>query len=308
MRLRAALTPCVAAFAVLQLALRAVQVAAFMLDQYNDNLVILTLGRQDSDKTDIFDRFIDRAKSIAMRSGVVHDRLYCEYLQLPEEFKKFDDALVYLSNHENAGGAVLVMGAAGKGDEANAKKSSRPGGQPPIGHIALACLQRCKQPVILVKSGKIPDSGNERIKRIGSDGTKGLNIMVSMATSDVSRKAFDTALTFGTKGRDRTSDSIFLFHVQQSGDEKLVEEYSVMHDKLKDEYTGVTWCSVAKSGDIHQQIDKFIDDNKIDVIVMGSVELSDIKKGGQYYGSVSSAVAKSSSAHCVVVKTFPYTW
>ena len=306
-RLRSALTPCAAAFAVWQLALRAVQVAAFMLDQYNDNLVILTLGRQASDKTDIFDRFVDRAKSIAIRSGVLLDRLYCEYVELPETFKKFDDALVYLGNHESAGGAILVMGAAGKGDEAGAKKSSRPGGQPPIGSIALACLQRCKQPVVLVKSGKIPDTSDDRIKRIGSDGTKGLNIMVSMDMSDVSRKAFDTALTFGTKGRDRKSDSIFLFHVQQSGDEKLVEEYSVMQDKLKDEYTSVTWCSVDKSGDIHQQIDKFIDDNKIDVVVMGSIELSDIKKG-QYFGSVSSAVAKSSSAHCVVVKTFPYTW
>ena len=305
--LRSALTPCAAAFAVWQLALRAVQVAAFMLDQYNDNLVILTLGRQASDKTDIFDRFVDRAKSIAIRSGVLLDRLYCEYVELPETFKKFDDALVYLGNHESAGGAILVMGAAGKGDEAGAKKSSRPGGQPPIGSIALACLQRCKQPVVLVKSGKIPDTSDDRIKRIGSDGTKGLNIMVSMDMSDVSRKAFDTALTFGTKGRDRKSDSIFLFHVQQSCDEKLVEEYSVMQDKLKDEYTSVTWCSVDKSGDIHQQIDKFIDDNKIDVVVMGSIELSDIKKG-QYFGSVSSAVAKSSSAHCVVVKTFPYTW
>ena len=73
-RLRSALTPCAAAFAVWQLALRAVQVAAFMLDQYNDNLVILTLGRQASDKTDIFDRFVDRAKSIAIRSGVLLDR------------------------------------------------------------------------------------------------------------------------------------------------------------------------------------------------------------------------------------------
>ena len=130
-----------------------------------------------------------------------------------------DDALVHLSNFTNTGGAVLVMGAAGKGLELK-YKGAKPPGQPPIGSLAMACVQRCKQPVILVKSGPAPPTGGERIKRAGLDGTKGLNLMVTVekdASAHVSRKAFDMALGFGTKGLERKFDTVFLYHAINEG-------------------------------------------------------------------------------------------
>ena len=38
------------------LSMRAVLLASQMIDQYNDNLVLFTLGRKEGDKAEIFDR------------------------------------------------------------------------------------------------------------------------------------------------------------------------------------------------------------------------------------------------------------
>ena len=92
------------------------------------------------------------------------------------------------------------MGLWGSGDEINFK-GARPSGQPPIGSLALACMERCKQPVILVKSGEAPPSGTDRIKRVGNNHTPGINVMVSMDTSAVSRKAFECVHHYHTYRR-----------------------------------------------------------------------------------------------------------
>ena len=238
-----------------------------------------------------------------MRCGVISQRIYEEFVPIVGD-RKLEDVIVSLSNSTNAGGSVLVMGAAGKGDEGKAKPHAA--GQPPIGSLALACIEHSKQPVVLVKSGQ-PPATEGRIPRVGADGTPGLNIMICIDPSPVSRKAFDMSLTLVTKGRDRKSDSLFMYHVQQPGDELLIQEYGQMPDKLKDEYKDVTFVVEPRraGAEIKKMIEDFIDERKIDLVIMGSVELS---KPGRNLGSVTQAVAKSSAAHVCVVKNFAYTW
>ena len=208
-----------------QLSMRAVMHACYLVDQYADNLLLVSLGRSEKDEQDMTSRFLPKAKDIAQRSGLDYNRLYTEHVSLPSGMG-IDEALIYLTDHTTPGGAVLVIGCAGKGDES--KKGARKNAQPPIGSIAQACLDTCRQPVVLVKSGEAPAEGSERIKRIGNDGTPGINIMVSLDESVVSRKAFDIALSLGTRGMTRRKDTLFLYHVQQPGDQDVYQEYTPM--------------------------------------------------------------------------------
>lgn len=210
--------------------MRAVGHAAFLVDQYHDNLILVTLGKNAGDKEKIYDRYIQKARDVALRCGVVVFRVFTEFVELPNGWK-VEDALVHLADSTSPmGGTVLVLGAAGKDFEAT-EAGAKPMGQPPMGSLALACLEKCKQPVVLVKSGAAPSDAN-RIKRIGNDGTPGLNILICLDGSDVSRKAFDMALTFGTKGKDRKADSLFLYHVRDDTDpaksKAITDEFSIM--------------------------------------------------------------------------------
>ena len=72
----------------------------------------------------------------------------------------------------------------------------------------MGCLQRCKVPVLLVKTGPRLDLDVPRIKRQGRDGTPGLNIAVSMDSSSVSERALDMACKVATK-----LDTLYVYHV-----------------------------------------------------------------------------------------------
>lgn len=299
------------------LSLRAVQVAAQLADQYNDNVVFVSLSKDQSDKS-AFEVLATKAKSIAQRCGVPLTRVYSEFVLLTETWK-IQDALVFLGNHTCPGGAMLVVGAAGKGHEQ--KSGSRPVGQPEMGSLAKACLERCKQPTILVKNGEPPPAGNDRIKRVGRHGSPGLNIMVCLDPppgdgSDVSRKAFDTALTLSTKSKvGRLLDNVFLYHVDMCDEvtETVKKEYSIYADKLSGSVFNSVSLHLDKQGTgkeakpVRSMIDDFVHIKKIDVVIMGSRELSE--PGKQHFlGSVSSHVAKTCAAHVCIVKNFAYTW
>ena len=294
------------------LSMRSVMVAAMHADQYNDNLIIVTLGKSDGDRATIFDRFASQAKDIAMRCGHPFVRIATEYVEVPRDMS-LADTLIELVDRgtQPVGGTVLVMGAAGKGDEGR-NQGRKPAGQPPMGSLAFACLEQCKQPVILVKSGPAPPTGGERIKRAGLDGTKGLNLMVTVekdASAHVSRKAFDMALGFGTKGLERKFDTVFLYHVKNGGDDSaFYEEYKEELEKLnKGGMYKETSCVIEpKKHEIRQHIEEFVEAKNVDLLVMGSVELSEA--GGRHLGSVTTAVAKSTIANVCVVKNYAYTW
>lgn len=76
--------------------------------------------------------------------------------------------------------------------------------------------------------------------------------------------------------------------------------------KLEEHYASVSFVCEKREKAIKLMIEDFIDLHKIDLVLLGSVELSNLN--GQQLGSVSEGVAKRSAAHTCIVKNFAYTW
>ena len=286
-----------------ELSLRAVQIAAQVMDQMKDNLVIITLGREDNPKDyEIFARNESKAKEVAMKNGVPHFRIVSEFVKIKGDLFQ---GLKSLANAHANGSSILVIGAAGKGEED--REAKRPDGQPPMGSIAQRCLEHCKVPVLLVKAGPKLDLDVMRVKRAGRDKTPGLNIAVCMDTTLVSQRAFDVGCKMLKKG-----DSLLVLHVSDDEESStpLVQELTLSCDKLLSGgkcAKAEVCCELRgnKKQSVRHYIEAFVEDRSIDVLVMGSVELS--KVGGKTLGSVSSAITKVSPAHCCVVKNFALT-
>ena len=115
----------------------------------------------------------------------------------------------------------------------------------------------------------MPLTSMDRIKRNGRNGQKGLRIMCSVDGSGVSKRAFDLALTLSTKGGDRKSDSILLYHVGDS-ENPVLDETKNAAEKLSDlnVYKDVQLICEPKKKPIHNQIEEFIDRKAVDVVVM----------------------------------------
>ena len=265
------------------------------------------LGRTDDDRR-MFDRYKGKAQDIALKNGVPAMKTSVEFVPMPASFVSREhgliDAFVYLANNTGNGSAVLVMGAAGKGDED--KRGRRPDGQPPMGSLAKASLARVKVPVALVKAGPMIDT-DSRIKRVGRDKTPGLNFMVCLDGSRVARSAFDQALKL-----IRPGDSLYGYHVRTQASSKSGEiesEFGAALDKFgaAGRYGAMAMIGEERTrSNVAAQIEEFIDRKAVDVVVMGSVELSNTTKG-HHLGSVAMALTKATPAHVVVVKQFAHT-
>ena len=128
-----------------------------------------------------------------------------------------------------------------------------------MGSIAAACLERCKVPVVLVKSGKRIDS----TRRESNAGRDGLNMMVALDASAVSRVTCDMAISM-----TRHVDSIYGFHV--SGfvpcKQQIVQEYSAVFAKLAENKA----CALALSKHEKQRParpHRRLDDKAIDIFM-----------------------------------------
>ena len=207
---------------------RAIQTAAQVMTDLHDNLIIVSLGRSDKDKQ-VFEMCKNRAQDVAMKNHCPLMRIYLQYVQIPDSMN-LDKAIINLANTHANGSSVLVIGAAGKGDEA--KSGIRPAGQYAMGSFATSCVETCKVPVILVKSGGKLELDMPRVKRQGRDTTPGLNMMVSMDASPVSQRAFDLGLKMLTR-----LDTLFVYHVTDGKSERrahMLNEMSLACDKLMD--------------------------------------------------------------------------
>lgn len=273
------------------------------MNQLGDNMIIVTLGRSGVPKDkDVFDRSQSKARDVAMKNHIPLFRIYTEFVEIPDNFT-LDRAMISVANNHANGYSILVLGAAGKGDEE--RTGRRPEGQPAMGSLATTCLETCKVPVLLVKSGPKLDMDAPRLKRQGRDSTPGLNLMVSMDMSKVSERAFDMACKMVTK-----LDTLYVYHVTDNASSEtkgLLQELSLACDKLIscNHVAGAELCEERKIKTIREHIESFIEEKQVDILIMGSMELS--KPGKSSLGSVSSAVSKVSKAHCCIVKNFATT-
>lgn len=240
-----------------ELSLRATMVAGQLMDPLHDDIIICTLGRSEKERSTL-DGVKSKAEDLARKSGANPLRIRSEFVLIPQEFA-YSQALCYLANHEANGSAILVVGAAGKGDED--RSGRKPEGQPPMGKLAQFCLQRCKVPVVLVKSGGkrielLLESA--RIKREGRDGQAGLHVMVCVEPSTVATMAFDLAIDQFV----RSSDRLCLFHVATDAAVAARQRALAMAtcDKLSSTraVASANYLEVHKTHSIREHIEDFI--------------------------------------------------
>lgn len=237
------------------------------MNDLRDNLIIVTLCRNGHPKDkETYDRYIGRAKDVAMKNHIPVFRIYTDFVQVEDDVA---GALCSLSNAHANGSSILVLGAAGKGDED--KNGRRPEGQPPMGSIATKVLTKIKVPVLLVKAGAKLDLEVPRVKRQGRDSTPGLNIMVSIDGSAVSERAFDLACKVSTK-----LDTLYVYHVQTDEDTSgLMKEMRHACDKLLDAkkvaHAGVIAVPKTRNS-IREMIEEFVEVKAVDILFMGSGE------------------------------------
>ena len=195
------------------LALQAVSIAAAMMHETQDQLLILTLGREGKDE-DSYKQFKDDAVEEAKKWRVLPKHVFSEFKKLDPSWS-YAQALMYIANHLDNGAATLVIGAVGKGDEER-RQGRRPEGQLPMGKMALELVNKTKVPVMIIKSDmgiQLPGPERKISKppRVGRSGKSGYRWLVPLDPSAACEMAFDKLVLYA-----QAQDSIFAFHVRSA--------------------------------------------------------------------------------------------
>lgn len=308
---------------------RGVRLAAMLMKE-RDRLSIVTVPAK-GDRSDDSKGLLASAESYARHIGLRGPQISTEVVSLKDGWT-LPGAIIHLANHRQ--GAVVVMGAAGRGAESAAKTSgNRPHGQPPMGSVAKEVMERCKVPVILVKAVAIPQLDKTDLHlRDRRTGEVSLKICCTIDGTTLSQKAFDTALHLC-----RSCDTLTVVHVDDS-DQAVIHAVSEgqthsMQQSLSTLAAVRSYyeneCSKAeigipglrtrlvvahKVGSIRETV---LDTTEgvCDVMVMGSTTMSKGQGnagGGTsvgstprlFLGSVAAAIAKQSSYHACVIKGY----
>ena len=269
------------------LALQAVSIAAAMMHETKDQLLILTLGREGKDE-DAYKHFKDDAVEEAKKWRVLPKHIFSEFKRLDDTWT-YAQALMYIANHLDNGAATLVVGAVGKGDEER-RHGRRPEGQLPMGKMAIELLNKTKVPVMLIKSDtgiQLPGPERKISKppRVGRSGASGYRWLIPLDPSAACEMAFDKLVLYA-----QAQDSIFGFHVRAAEpvlpppsmstskrqvSDSLVAKYREALDKVVAS-GGVREAEVViqpHSLSVKDAILAFADQHAVDFIVSGAVEL-----------------------------------
>jgi len=286
------------------LSFRALRLAATLADDMKDNVVVVHVSEKVDAKT-----LESKCTDALLHRGVQRRRQAFHVYERTGEWD-IGGLLIWLANKIAKGAGVLVLGAAGKAGEDEGRKG--PLGQLPMGSVALKCQETCKVPVVIVKSTQSPVTAPElaRGKRPSRCGdTAGLHYAVCVDASNLSRMAFDTALLFARK-----VDSLHLIHIENTDlavTDRNVDQAEMVRrlylaecEKLVNlgQVKEATLSVVLKKQSIKEHINEFVESRLVDVVLMGSAELSKARKNK--LGSVCSSVGRDSYAHVCIVKNF----
>ena len=254
------------------------------------------------------------ARSELIKCGCPSEKVLTEELSLDhpgtggaDTLQAVAELLVMLSNRMlRRQSGMLVLGAAGKGkaQKGSARKAVD------MGPVAQYVLKNAKCAVTLCKEAQLGLDSPLRATRFA------LHICVCADGSTTSRGAFDQALRFCKPG-----DKLSVLHIESAADtpnsgeslssaresKQLVQRYwEVECEKISFTCDGlaVNFAPVQKprGSTVVDCILRFVDANRCQLCVMGSVEL--IRQQGVVLGSVAQAVANRSRAHCCIVKQY----
>lgn len=240
----------------------------------------------------------------------------------------------YDANHIENGAGILVVGSSGKGDQDGNKP--RPRGFPPMGSIAEELMIRVKVPIVICRGA------NDRVTmpqdsiastRVGRNPAKrsGLTFGAAVDSSKVSTAAFDLAMALCTENEvepDITgnNDDLRVFHVTMEAqgfsgltnpDQIRARQLALLKShyetecakaqaQLAVESATFSLREPAKGRSVKEEVVEAALTNHVDVLFLGSVELSQPGKK-IYLGSTSSALARECPTHVCIVKNFTST-
>lgn len=313
-------------------AYKALRLATMLMDPYEDQIKVLHLSDpQKEDPSAHPDTLMNNAEVELRRAQVGRTKWSIEHQTLREGWVLIGQ-LIYEANHLNNGNAVLVMGAQGKSADERPGSAlpgmHRPKGQPPMGSVAEACLNLVKVPVVLVRGqAKALDRQEDQLATLrrgkrtleekgkggGPKGGHGLDITVCVDGTNLSKKAFDMGLKMC---RDGAGDHLTATHVDANEwvgrpphDLEVIRQYYEAEcSKAETNYEDLhAHFNLISKEPKHSLKDMLLEPlEKADVVVMGSIELSNFDQK-VHLGSMAQAVAKQSSAHIMIVKNYAST-
>lgn len=298
-----------------QLGMRALRLAAWLMNPKislhsaggQDNILVVhcipagapMTPRTQNEPTALF----ANAKAELMKCGVWEKRISCKAIELPDGWSPAD-GIIYFANHvglnhdTHAVHARLVLGCAGE------QKST--GQYARLGSIAKQCLATVKVPVTVVKEGRwvVQECGAGRLQRLGRNGQPGCTMFCCVDGSSTSDMALDVAVSTCREGD--TLHVLYVSSTDRPGQaEELRNKYETECGKLVAS-KGLAACTYIecpeKGASVAETIIEATGD--ADLVVMGSVELADVKKR-HVLGSVCMAIARHPTAHLTIVKNYP---
>lgn len=291
---------------------RALRLATMMMDPNVDTVKAFTIYDPSKDDVGASQVLMSNAEIEMRKAHLPPESWAVEAVALTEGWD-LANQLIYHANHVSNGNAVLVIGAAGK--TADGEKA-HPLGNPPMGKIAEACLNRCKVPVLLTRASAAALDQQEGVTRrrgLAGEG-KGLCFTVCVDQSNLSKKAFDLGLRLC---RPIESDTLRALHVDDSewmgsrppaARETLRKYYEAECHKAAfvcdDLTSGLELVPKASRDSVRDTLLSQLENT--DVVVIGSMELSNFDKK-IHLGSIAQAVAKLSRPHVLVVKNYTST-
>ena len=302
---------------------QALRLAAMIMNPEEDKIEVLHICLPGDDG-ELATRLAHNAE-IELRKAQVNPLRFKICTETLREGWTLIGQLIYDANHHTNGSAVLVMGDHGTTGEGK----PHPKNQPPMGKCAEACINKVKVPVLLVRGNAkalleqhdMPVTQRRGMRTQDSRGNlhddapggHGLNITVCVDGTNLSKKAFDMGLKLC---RDGASDVLIAMHID-SGDWQgrpppaltaMAQYYSSEcakashnHEELDAEFKMVAQQPGSSlKNNLLKQLDT------ADIVVMGSMELSNFEKD-VHLGSMAQAVARQSSAHVLIVKNYTST-
>lgn len=293
---------------------RALRLATMMMDPNVDTVKAFTIYDPSTDDVGTAQTLMSNAELELRKAHVPSEQWVVEAQALCDGWN-IANQIIYHANHVNNGNAVLVIGASGKTADGDSGKV-HPSGNPPMGKIADACLNRCKVPVLLTRASAAALDEQEGVTRrrgLGGE-AKGLCFTVCVDQSNLSKKAFDLSLRLC---RPMETDMLRALHVEDGEwmgsrpppqRETLRKYYEAECHKASfvcdDLIAGLDMVPRGSKASIKDTLLSQLE--KTDVVVIGSMELSNFDKK-IHLGSVAQAVAKLSRPHVLVVKNYTST-
>ena len=285
------------------LSMRALRLAAFLMNPtfiksgQRDQVVVVNIVQQgEAENTNLLVTCREELRKCNLQN--VEKQVALKTITLPEGWS-VGDGLVYFTNHVHMGQTHLVIGAAGKRADGS--------GFSHLGSIAEQCLAKVKVPVTVVKGPWGTTSHGDRGPfgrplRHGMDASTGLQIVVCIDGSRTGDLAFDAGTSFCREG-----DTLTALHVESvdSTDSLCEKKYPVECEKVL-ESKKLAACKYVHVPSKRNSISDAIiaASDEADILVMGTVELVNIKKRN-VLGSIALHIAKKAKGHLTVIKNFP---